>query len=215
MAKVASLRHRGQRLTITFEDAPPLQITRGSQLARRLSPGDEIDAAELDQLRRDTIQRDAEETAARLLSVRPRSEAELRQRLQRRGLSDSVIDAVLTSFREQHYVDDRAFAKAWIEERLRIRPRSQRMLQAELRARGVDHDLIIATTASIDDATAALRIAKERAARFHGDWTAFERKVGRALQRSGFSYPVASRALREVWEARDPVPDQDGAPAHS
>ena len=62
--------------------------------------------------------------AFRYLSYRPRSEAELRERLKRRGFEADSMEAVLTRLREQGLVDDLAFAQFWKDNRETFRPRS-------------------------------------------------------------------------------------------
>ncbi len=71
--------------------------------------------------------------AYRFLSYRPRSEAEMKDRLHRRGIEDSKIEIIINKLKEQHLLDDTAFAQFWKENRDTFRPRSQRLtrLRAE------------------------------------------------------------------------------------
>ena len=60
--------------------------------------------------------RKAQEAAVRLLSYRPRSEAELRTRLNRRFPS-TAVDEVLRALKQRSLVNDQDFAKLWAESR--------------------------------------------------------------------------------------------------
>lgn len=84
----------------------------------------------------------AMEIALRYLGTRPRTRHELTQRLRRAGAEQDVADAVLDRLGEIGYVDDAAFARWWGEQRDRHAPRGRRMLEAELRQRGVPRDVI-------------------------------------------------------------------------
>lgn len=92
----------------------------------------------------------AMEIAIRFLGSRPRTRHELGQRLRRSAVPEPVADATLERLAELGYVDDAAFARWWAEQRDRHAPRGRRMLEAELRQRGVPRDVIEAYRAQHD-----------------------------------------------------------------
>jgi regulatory protein len=100
---------------------------RGS---RRREPAEPPDAAA------------ALEVAARFLSTRPRTRWELERRLRRAGADDQIIAATAARLVELGFLDDHEFARWWGEQRDRHAPRGRRMIEAELRQRGVGRDVI-------------------------------------------------------------------------
>jgi len=82
------------------------------------------------------------EIALRYLGSRPRTRWELERRLLRGGADDAVIGATLERLSALGYLDDAEFARWWTEQRDRHAPRGRRMLEAELRQRGVPRDVI-------------------------------------------------------------------------
>ena len=74
---------------------------------------------------------------ARLLEARPRSTDEIRRRLRYAGYRADLVETVLDRLTELGYLDDAAFAQAWVESRDRARPRGARALRDELRRLGV------------------------------------------------------------------------------
>ena len=82
------------------------------------------------------------DAAARLLEVRPRSTAEVRRRLSTAGYRPELVDATIARLVELGYLDDAAFARAWVESRDRARPRGEIALRRELRLKGVEPDAI-------------------------------------------------------------------------
>jgi regulatory protein len=82
------------------------------------------------------------EMAARFLATRPRTRWELERRLRRGGVDDEVLAATLERLGQLGYVDDAAFARWWGEQRDRHAPRGHRLIEAELRQRGVPRDVI-------------------------------------------------------------------------
>ncbi len=82
------------------------------------------------------------EIAVHFLGARPRTQWELERRLRRAAASDAVISATLERLAAMGYVDDTAFTRWWAEQRDRHAPRGRRMLEAELRQRGVPPELL-------------------------------------------------------------------------
>jgi regulatory protein len=82
------------------------------------------------------------EAAARLLEARPRSVAEVRRRLQALGYRPELVDATVLRLTEIGYLDDEAFARAWVESRDRAKPRGEHALRRELGLKGVDRSLV-------------------------------------------------------------------------
>jgi regulatory protein len=82
------------------------------------------------------------DAAAALLAIRPRTVAELGRRLRGAGYRDALVGSVLVRLQELGYLDDAAFARAWVESRDRSRPRGERALRAELSRKGVPDALV-------------------------------------------------------------------------
>lgn len=82
------------------------------------------------------------DAAARLLEARPRSVHELRHRLTTIGYRAALVDEVVVRMTDLRYLDDEAFARAWVESRDRARPRGEHALRRELQLKGVDRALV-------------------------------------------------------------------------
>ncbi len=138
--------------------------------------------------------------AYRYLSYRPRSEAELRERLQRRGFTNDQIETALLTLKEQHFVDDVKFAEFWKENRETFKPRSRWLTGRELAKKGVDAEIIGQVVADIDEDEVAYQAAVNRGRRFAAyDYDEFRQKIGAYLQRRGFNYAVINRTVKRIW----------------
>ena len=76
-----------------------------------------------------------------LLKFRPRSEYELRQRLERKGFSEEQIRQTLGLLKQKGFINDEEFARMWVESRIN-KPLGLRRLREELRVKGISRDLI-------------------------------------------------------------------------
>jgi regulatory protein len=171
--------------------------------AIRLRRGQELTDEDIKRLRSLDEVEVAHEAALKFLSYRPRSVAEVRQRLQQKDLSPEAIEAVLRRLEEAKLLDDRAFARYWIDNREQFEPRSARALRFELRRKGVSDDDIQASLADLDEDSAAYRAAKAYASRLKGkDKQIFWKRLGDFLGRRGFGYGVVKSVVSRVWEER-------------
>lgn len=166
-----------------------------------LVAGQRLAQAEIEKFKgTDSLER-AREAALRYLSYRPRSEAELRRRLRGRGFEEGVVGEVILKLKSQALLDDRAFAGFWRENRETFNPRSRRLLELELKGKGVDAETVKGAISGVDDLASAYRAAQKRAPALKGlDYEPFCRKLGGFLKRRGFGYEVIGATLSRLWQ---------------
>jgi len=172
--------------------------------AARLRVGQELSDADIERLQAlDAIQK-AYDRAVRFLSPRPRSEAEVRRRLAKAGIDATVIDAVVARLTGQGYLDDAEFARFWVENRQRFRPKGGRALRQELRQKGLAAPVIEAAIADVDPMAAAYAAAQVKASRLahliQDDPAAFRRKLSAFLMRRGFNYEIVAEVVTRLVE---------------
>jgi regulatory protein len=159
--------------------------------AVRLKIGQVLTEADVNRLKGADVVEVAHVRALRLLSYRPRTEAEIRRNLQKHFDDPAVIEQVLERLRRSGLADDEAFGRMWVENRMHFQPKARRALKAELRQKGLTADqaeAILAESHGGDEA-AAYQAAAARAhklARLPRD--EFFRKLGGYLARRGFGY---------------------------
>ena len=163
-----------------------------------LHPGQLLSEEELHGLRRADLLHRCLAAALRLLSYRPRSEMEMRQRLGLRFETETV-DTVVSQLKERQLLDDAAFARFWKENREAFRPRSSKLLEMELRRKGVDSEVVSQALMGVDDDELAHRAARKKGHNLEKDYDVFRRKLGAYLVRRGFSYEVTNRTIQRVW----------------
>lgn len=185
-------------------------ITTDRVLMLGIAPKDVLTAERVAELMAmDTVDR-AIAAGMELLSYRQRSEAELRDRLARKGFVPVAIDAAVERLLGWGYLDDGEFARRWVENRIEHRPRGSRLIAQELRHKGIDRELIGETleAADIDELAAALEAGRRKSASYARlDPAVARRRLGGFLARRGFSGGVVRQATDQLL---DPDPDDDG-----
>jgi regulatory protein len=115
--------------------------------AVRLRVGQALSDDDVARLRaQDKVER-AYERALNFLSYRPRSEDEVRRNLRQKDVEDEVVEVVVERLTRAGLLDDREFARYWVENRLQFNPRGARALRHELRGKGVSASVIADTLA--------------------------------------------------------------------
>jgi regulatory protein len=172
------------------------------EAAAGLRVGQSLSEADMAALQTADTQAKAKSDAQRLLSYRPRSVAEVRQKLVQKGYDDLVIERVIQHLQEVALLDDAAFAAYWVEQRHTFKPRSRLALRAELRQKGVNRQLIETAVATIDEHEAARRALAAKIWQWQSlPQDSFWQKAGQYLQRRGFSYEIIKPIVQELWQS--------------
>jgi regulatory protein len=148
------------------------------------------------------------DAAAAFLAVRPRSVAETTRRLRHLGYPEQLVEQVVAQLVALKYLDDEAFARAWVESRDRARPRGELALRRELALKGVDRAIVDQVLAERQesrgdaetDLAAALRLLEKRRSALgrEADPTKRRQKAYALLARNGFD-PDVCRAAATAW----------------
>jgi len=135
----------------------------------------------------------ARNSAFRMLAIRARSVKELTTALIQRGYPAHIVDQVIQECVDRGYLDDSEFARRFVAVRAELAPRGTRLLKRELKAKGIDDDVVEETIAEADqdDLEVALGLARHRMERMtdlaRETW---RRRIAGFLERRGFNWDV-------------------------
>ena len=203
MKKVTAIREgrRGKRVNVFLDGKFAFSLEAEVAVREGLGTGQELSEGDIEALTGADLFQRCLNAALRYLGYRPRSEAELRQRLRRRGFNGGNVEATLDKLKEQGLVNDLAFAEFWKDTRQSFSPRSQWLTRAELRQKGVAEDIIDRVVADVDDEDSAYRAAASKARSLpKTDYQSFRRRLGEYLKRRGFGYGVINHTVQQVWQ---------------
>jgi regulatory protein len=142
----------------------------------------------------------ARDAALRLLAVRERSESELHQRLRTKGFDPAAIVAAVARLQEVDLQSDARFAERYAQAATQ-RGKSVRLVQGELRARGVSGEVAAqaATASPEQERDRALELARVRAHAMVGEpREVVYRRVAGLLARRGYESDICRTVATEV-----------------
>ncbi|HEU4885698.1 MAG TPA: regulatory protein RecX [Longimicrobium sp.] len=197
-------KHDPDRLSVFVDGEFRMGLSAEVALAGNLRVGETVDEARLLELERRDRGWQARQAALNLLSVRPRSAAELARRLRMKGYEPEVGEEVVARLRELGMIDDAAFAGSLVRDRVRLKPQGAHRLANELRAKGVDDET--ARTAiretmegeQTDERELARRAAAKWRPRAGEEPARARRRLHGYLARRGFDAEVIREVLDEA-----------------
>jgi regulatory protein len=146
----------------------------------------------------------ARQICLQLLTIAPKTRAQLAAALRRRGIPAEAAEAVLARFTDVGLIDDAAFARAWVESRHYSRGLSRRSLSAELRRQGVETEEIREAVDTLDpdqEVATARRLVEQKMAGTRGQPPQVRvRRAAGMLARKGYPPGLVFRLIKEVLE---------------
>jgi regulatory protein len=147
----------------------------------------------------DSISR-ARAYSLKLLSIRGRSEKELRDRLKRKGFDGDTVDKSVAQLRDGKYIDDKALASQLISYAVRTKTLGVRGTRYFLLKRGIPEEVVNdADFDTIDERSGAERVIQKKIEYYKGlPREKVHRRLYGVLKRRGYS----TQTIREVLKER-------------
>ena len=202
MAKITALTAQKRRkdrvnLFLDGEYAFSLSILN----AAWLSIGQELSPEKIASLKQEDEYERGKEIALRLITNRPRSKKEVLDRMREKDVDEAVRERVITRMEELDLLDDEAFARYWIDQRARFKPRGIPLLRQELQQKGVDRQIVNDLLQELDNSAAVMQAAEKKARSLsHYPEDQFRKKLTGFLQRRGFHYEEIRDTVNELWQ---------------
>lgn len=138
----------------------------------------------------------ATQKALALLARCEQCRAGLERKLLQKGYSKDTVCGVLDALEERGFLSDQRFARAWLNSRRIGHLEGRTRLLAELAARGISKEV---SKKAVDDFFAEFNeeeICRAAAQKFLAQGKSGE-KLMASMQRAGFSYKMAQRAIEQ------------------
>jgi len=146
----------------------------------------------------------AKNDSIRFLSYRPRSEWEIKNKLQDKKYQSEIIEKTIRWLKEKNMVNDQEFSRMWIKDRLTKKPLGKLSLQKELINKGISRELIENTIHSFfekeeDELELAYQLIRQKKDSLQLKNIQLEpKKIINLLKNRGFSYRVIDHIYEEL-----------------
>ncbi|MBL0388472.1 RecX family transcriptional regulator [Tumebacillus sp. ITR2] len=189
------------RLSLFLDEKFLMGIRREVAYQHGLKKGLDVTADFLREVWRDEEGFRARDLAVKYLGMKPRTRKQMRDYLLGKEYDETVAERTIEWLAGYGYLDDGEYARQWVENRTRFRPRGKAMLRWELQQKGVTRDDIdeaISTEFEGDvEIEAAVQLLQKKVGRKTIEFSYQERqKLAQHLARRGFSGSVTAEAIR-------------------
>ena len=204
ITNIESQEKRKYRFSIFLNGEFAFGIHQDVLLQSGIATGDALSQEKIENILELERRRSAKEKAYRLLSVRPRSEKEMHDRLKRAGYLEKDIAWVMEELLRLKLINDSEFAIAFVRNRMITRPCGHYTLRQELQQKGINDSAIARAIAEAykeqDEYHVAWQIAaqnKKKQMRLDEDKA--RKRVSDFLMRRGFGWDIIDD-VTEKWD---------------
>lgn len=165
-------------------------------LANGLRAGMSVDTDFLSHLQLESEKLTALDKALRHISVSMKTEKEIRTFLKKKGYLEEVENYVIDKMKDYGYVDDETYAASYAAGA--SKRKGSRLIQLELKQKGVAEQIIESVLLSLTDETESAKKCLEKYMRGKPFDQATLRKAYRNLISKGFDYDTCKQAIESL-----------------
>lgn len=160
-----------------------------------LQEGDELSEEQLTEIIRYDMTERAKSYALNYISYRLRSEKEVADYLHGKEFDAEISSLVIARLKELGYLDDFAFAEAFVRDRLNLSKHGKSRIEFELKLKGIDASVIqeVLRGSNATELRNAVQLVLKKAKNL-SDFKERRRITG-MLARKGYSFDMISRAI--------------------
>lgn len=182
-------------------------------VSQRLIVGKEVNSHQLEKLLFEAEVGKLVERVYGLVSIRLRSEREIRNYLKRLSfkrkikdqeeISEIAVESLIEKLKTKGLINDLEFAKTWVESRRRSKQKGINALKAELYQKGIDREIIEEVLSDEKSSDGETELAKKALEKKMRSWKnlekgEFKKKAIEFLMRKGFDYEVVKGTVEQL-----------------
>lgn len=139
-----------------------------------------------------------------LLSFRDYTEREICEKLIRKGYDESTVNQVVKDLIQKGYIDDDRYAEQWIKNKAKSKGIGTAKIKYELSKKGISYDLIkekLEDNKDFDELEIAMGVAYKKIKSYKNmGKERIKTKLGRFLERKGFSYYIINKVIDNLFQ---------------
>ncbi|NMA33497.1 MAG: regulatory protein RecX [Clostridiaceae bacterium] len=191
-------KHR-DRLSVFVDGRFAFTISEEDYLSLNLYEKSEITEETIEYIRNTVNFRDARSRAVRYLTLRIRTEKEVRDKLKSEGFDRECISRVIDELKAIGYINNQLYAQKYVFDRSKLKPMSKKMMKLQLLSKGISEETAdeVLSDWKAEDSDVARSLVKRKFGKYDLGDEKILRKAYMFLAHRGFTGDTIREVLRE------------------
>ncbi|HEX2944552.1 MAG TPA: regulatory protein RecX [Clostridia bacterium] len=187
------------KLSIYVDGKFSFTISEEDYISLNLYEEQELTQETIDYIKNTLNYHEAKSRAVRYLSMKLRTEKEVRDKLSDEGYDDDCADKVVNELKAIGYINNQLYAQKYIFDRSKLKPISKRLMKKELVFRGISEETAdeVLQDWKVEDSSVAESLLKRKFGKYDLNDKKILKKAMMFLTHRGFSSDTIREALRD------------------
>jgi len=195
---IIQIRRKNKLKSIIYlSDNTSFDVINEIIIKKHIYEGKEITPTEIEHIKNASIGLEAERYAYSILSNGMESQYTLSLKLKKKKFNKEIIDKIITRLKEQKYLDDCEYARAWISSRIQTHPEGKRAFLAGLLKKGIKYEVAKSTIESMITDEIEIEMIRFLVDKLTDNAKSHD-KIQKILISRGFRYNIIRNILKEI-----------------
>lgn len=193
------------RFSVYIDGKFSFTILEDDYLVMNLYEKKDLSEEELDYIKNTLNFRDAKNTAIRYLSIKMRTENEVRLKLQEEGFDSDSTEKAIEELTAIGYLNNKIYAQKFVFDRSKLKPKSKKFLKLELKNKGIAEDIIdeVLDDWDVDESVVAEGLVKRKFGKYDMKDVNVKKKIYMFLKHRGYSNEIIVSVISTVADEND------------
>jgi len=190
------------RLSVYVDGKFSFTISEEDFISMNLYENPVLTEEKIDYIKNTLNFREAKALAVRYLSMKLRTEQEVRTKLKDKGYDSVCIEQVIEELKSIGYINNKLYAQKYVFDRSKLKPLSKRLMRLELKSKGIPDDVAdeVLDDWKIEDNVVAENLLKRKFGKYDLSEEKIRQKAYMFLLHRGFSHDTVTEALQSFNE---------------
>lgn len=164
-----------------------------------------ISEEELNDIKKSIALKSVKSSAIRSISYRMLSEKELFSKLIAKGFDEDIINIAIDELKSIGYLNDMIYAQKFVYERIKLKPKSKRVLTMELENKGISKDIIetVLNDIDYDEDVVIERLVRKKFGKYDLNDSKIIKKAYSFLMHRGFNFENIKNVINKMTKEKD------------
>ena len=190
-------RKNKDRLSIYIDGKFSFTISEEDYISMNLYDNPVLTEDTIDYIKNTLNFREAKSLAVRYLSIKLRTEKEVRTKLQDAGYDSTCTEKVIDELKAIGYINNKLYAQKYVFDRSKLKPLSKKLMKHELQARGISEEIadLVLDDWKVEDIVVAESLLKRKFGKYDLTDEKILKKASMFLLHRGFSHERIREAI--------------------